>query len=105
MSFSFNEYKIDNNNNYLKELNTSMDSVEKYKSDGLKMLDTLKKQNAETNNSIFNIQNVIKSTNNKANETGRLNCRNFYTKCTFTPQKRATVHTLTQNRQWRNIYC
>jgi len=59
---------IDNNNSYLKELNSSMKEVDKYKNDGLKMLDTLKKQNNETNNSIYSIEKVIKTTNIKANE-------------------------------------
>lgn len=59
---------IENNNNYLKELNMSMNTVEKYKDDGLSMLDTLKNQNNETNNAIYNIQKVIQNTNDKANE-------------------------------------
>ena len=58
---------IENNNNYLKELNMSMNTVEKYKDDGLSMLDTLKNQNNETNNAIYNIQKVIQNTNDKAN--------------------------------------
>lgn len=59
---------IENNNYNMNKLNLAMEEVKKYKNEGMNLLSNLKLQNDTTNRSINNINEVINTTNLKANE-------------------------------------
>ncbi|WP_294350491.1 methyl-accepting chemotaxis protein [uncultured Clostridium sp.] len=59
---------IEDNNYNMNKLNLAMEEVKKYKNEGMNLLSNLKLQNDTTNRSINNINEVINTTNLKANE-------------------------------------
>ncbi|PRR83947.1 methyl-accepting chemotaxis protein [Clostridium vincentii] len=59
---------MDHNKSNMNNLNVAINNVEKYKSEGMKMLSSLESQNIESTKAVNEIHDVILNTNNKATE-------------------------------------